>query len=368
MSRHFIVRLTLLTALALLSAAGVAPASASASPDLAVSISVTPERAVAGDALTVRLTARNNGTSPATGSYLGLVVLGRAGLSDGPECINILGRLAVCDVGTLNPGETVRRSFHFKQLEPGELQFQASVSSDTADGGPDDNTANTKVIIGTPADLKLGLQIGDAGRGGRSNATLVATVRNTTDQEVHDTQLQVEVERGLSIVGLPSGCSRDRLRVTCELGTMSSSSTATRLVGLRAPPKSTYSLVGGVTSSSRDATPEDNLAQALLTTLANTRVVALSRLVRGLPGPGGCVRNRTLRLRLRTPSGFKLSKAYFYVRGKRVRKVSGRALRRPVTLRKLPRAMYTLRVHSTLRGGQRRIGHARLIDCKARVL
>ena len=91
----------------------------------------------------------------------------------------------------------------------------------------------------------------------------------------------------------------------------------------------------------RDPTPADNQAQALLQRMdgQHLRIVALSRLVRGLPSSGGCVRGRKLRLRLRRRSARSSPRAdLLYVAGKRVRRVRGKALRRSVTLRRLPRS------------------------------
>ncbi len=366
MSRRHLARLVVLLGLALVCAAA-APGSAGAAADLSIAISASPDPAAADDPVTVRLTAHNKGDAAANGAYMALVVLGSVTLGEGEECINFLGRVAICDVGTIEPGQTVRRSFQFTNPDVGELEFQSSVSSDSADGNPDDNTATRKVTVEPRADLKLGMDLGET-KGAARNATLAASVRNTSKGPAREAKLQVEIERGLAVVSLPAGCARAALRVTCDLGTMADRSSATRVIGLRAARKSTYSLVGAVTWAGRDPTPADNQAQALLTTLANTRVVALRRLLRGLPSSGGCVRGRRLRLRLRTPLGSKLSRADLYVAGKRVRRVRGKALRRPVTLRRLPRKRFTLRAQSTMRGGQRLVGHARLVDCSARVV
>ncbi len=188
----------------------------------------------------------------------------------------------------------MRRSFHFKDPEVGALEFQSSVSSDTADGNPDDNTATQRIDVEPRADLRLGLDIGET-KGAARNATLAASIRNTSKGPARGARLQIEIERGLGVVSLPAGCVLSPQRVTCDIGTMADRSSATRVIGVRAARNSTYSLVGVVTWDGRDPTPADNQAQALLTTMANTRIVALSRLVRGLPSSGGCVRGRKLR-------------------------------------------------------------------------
>ena len=365
MSRRATFRIPALIALALATAAIASPASASAAPDLSIAVAASPDPAVPGDELTVRLTAKNSGDAPATGAYIGLVMLGDVTLAEGPECVNILGRLAVCSVGTLEPGETARRTLEFADLKVGELTLQASASSDKADAKPADNVAQTAITIEPRADLKLGLQVTKPATATRANATVTATVRNSAGGPARETRLLIEVENGLSVVNLPTGCRFASRRVTCDLGTIDSRASATRLIALRPRARSTYSLIGGVTWSRRDATPSDNLAQALLTTLSRTRQLSIGWLVRGVPLRRECVHRRTLRLRVRKPKGGgTVSRVEVFVAGKRVRRVTGRHLRRPITLRDLPRGGYTVRVHTTLRDGRRLIGHRGVRACR----
>jgi len=182
---------------------------------------------------------------------------------------------------------------------------------------------------------------------------------------------------GLALNGLVLFGERRRPRVAWgEVGPILIASLPGAVCGvlvLRALPKSVLQIAVGLAvigaaalraRARRDATPADNQAQTLLTTLAHTSVVSLSRLIRGAPSLGGCVHHRRLTLRIRSSS--RVRRLDLYVAGKRVRHVRGRALRRAVHLRYLPRRTYTLRAQSTLRDGRHMVGQRRVIACGAR--
>jgi predicted acyl esterase len=71
----------------------------------------------------------------------------------------------------------------------------------------------------------------------------------------------------------------------------------------------------------------------------------------GLPPARGCLRERRLRFRLRATQGARLQSARFYVNGRRVRVVRGRALRARVVV-KLPRRGAHVRVVAKTRAGR----------------
>jgi hypothetical protein len=80
----------------------------------------------------------------------------------------------------------------------------------------------------------------------------------------------------------------------------------------------------------------------------------------GLPGgrPAKCRSRRAFRIRVKAPRGQKLRSAVIFVGGRRVKVVKGRALRKPVRLRKLPRGR--VRIDVTLRTTKgRRISRSR---------
>lgn len=353
----------LAAALAALCAA-LAPGIASAAgPDLSVSMSASPNPAMPGDYLSVNVTTRNNGDAPAPGAYIAVLIFEGGNLAETDQCVNFFGRLAVCSVGTLQPGESARRTVLIKDLQVGDIHFQANTGSDVIDAAFGDNATETTITVERRADLSLGLELGRNSAASSANATLVATVRNSSAGIARDAMFRLTLEKGIRTERLPSDCKRSGLEVKCDLGTLDARSSATRLIPLRARSKRAFSLLGGVSWSGQDATPEDNLAQVLLSTYARTRKVNVRTLVRGLSRKNRCISKRRLRLRVRIPRGSAVSRTYIYVRGKRVRLVRGTRLRKRVNLKRLPRGFYTLRVQTILKNGERRIGHRLLRAC-----
>ncbi len=77
-----------------------------------------------------------------------------------------------------------------------------------------------------------------------------------------------------------------------------------------------------------------------------------------------CVRNRRLTLRLRSQRGDELVSVQIYVNGRRMRTLSGHALRRPVRLRRLPRGTLRVKVVSRSRSGRRLVENRRYRRCR----
>ena len=163
----------------------------------------------------------------------------------------------------------------------------------------------------------------------------------------------------------PEDCKTVSSKLTCDLGTVSAKSSLKRTIRLRAKRDVTVSIVGDVSWSRRDPTPEDNQAQTLVTTLLPARSVKLSTLVRGVPAV--CTRGGRVKLRLRTSTSSRMTSANILVSGKRVKKLSGKALRKSFVVRGLPRRnTFTLRVTVRMSDSGRLTGYRKLRGCRGR--
>lgn len=360
MSSALLMGIFLLCAMAL-------PALAQATPDLSVSVTASPDPAVPSDDVTVRVTAKNNGDDPAAGANIGIVGIGDARLADAEQCVNFGGVLSVCDVGTIAAGATVKRTFTLTNLRPGTLIAQASVSYQGADARPADNLATASVTVEPRADLKLDLMAVTRSYA-QNTVSLVAAVRNPTEGPARESKLELMVPRDLTVASAPADCSTASssvsaatAKVTCDLGTISARSAEKRTIKLRSKRDLTASILGSVSWSRRDPTPEDNQAQALVTTQLPARNVRLSTIATGVPKV--CYRHARIKLKLRAARASKITSASVLVRGKRVRVLKGKALRRTVTLRGLPRTDFTLRITAQMGDGGRITGARSLRAC-----
>jgi sugar lactone lactonase YvrE len=79
-----------------------------------------------------------------------------------------------------------------------------------------------------------------------------------------------------------------------------------------------------------------------------------------------CRTNRRLKVRFRAPGGIKVRTARIYVRGKFNRKVSGRALRRNVTVKRLPAGRFTLTIRAKTKTGRNVVVRRRYGACAGR--
>lgn len=341
-----------------------APGIAYATPDLTVSVTATPDPAVPSDDVTVRVTAKNNGDTAASGANLGIVAIGDARLVNAQECINFGGVLSVCDVGTIAAGATIKRTFTINDLSPGTLTAQASISYQGPDARPADNLATAEITVEPRADLKLGLAAVTKSYA-ENTVSVVATVNNSAGGPARESKLEIALGKDLTVATAPEDCKTVSSKLTCDLGTVSAKSSLKRTIRMRAKRDVTVSIVGDVSWSRRDPTPEDNQAQTLVTTLLPARSVKLSTLARGVPAV--CFRNGRLKLKLRTSASSRMTSANILVGGKRVKKLSGKALRKSFVVRGLPRRnTFTLRVTVQMSDSGRLTGYRKLRGCRGR--
>ena len=218
-----------------------------------------------------------------------------------------------------------------------------------------------------------------------NTSTVTATVTNTRDGPARATQIQFIVPPDLPVVGLPEGCTASALRVTCDLGIVAAQGTATRTIAVQVPNEGSYIVIGSVSWSKPDPTPEnaqsaghdhrdtrrssptDNgppVTPAEKPVLPKPQEVPISLITSGLPSGKRCIRTRSLRFKLRRPSGVVADAGRRLLRHQRVKRMTGAALRRTVVMSRTPRASYKVIVVVSLRDGGRLRGRRALKACR----
>jgi hypothetical protein len=164
----------------------------------------------------------------------------------------------------------------------------------------------------------------------------ISAVDLTTDAHpVSD--LMTGGSRGDFVAAGPDGClyatqTSEILRVSGSDGTCTAAGTALEPSGVRIiPPSAAFVQISG--GSVRAAT---------------------------------CRTNRRLKVRFRAPGGVKVRSARIFVKGHYNRKVSGRALRRSVTVRRLPVARFRLTIRATTQSGRRIVVRRKYGACAGR--
>lgn len=167
------------------------------------------------------------------------------------------------------------------------------------------------------------------------------------------------------------------------MGTLTDQATASVAIALSVPSEGSFIVLGSVAWAKSDPTPVDAQTQVTLTGLSpvepadagpppttgkpvlpKPQAVPISLITSAMPSGRRCIRGRRLRFRLRNPSGVPLTQADVYVGKRRVKRVTGAALKKPVSLTGLPRTSYTVIVVASLRDGGRLSGRRKLKACR----
>ena len=368
-----------------------APGSASAAANLTLAVTDTPDPATPSDVLTLTVKVRNEGDAVARDASVVLGIPDHAEVDQAPGCINFIGVLT-CAIGAapdpesereFAPGASATFTLTYDHLEVGEVSIQVNVSHNDLNTDPPPNDLLSKTTIEPPADLKLDLTavtpvtIGNA-------TTVTATVTNTRDGPARGALLQLVVPTELPVAGMPAGCVFTGLRMTCDLGVVPPQGVVTRAVTLQVPTEGAFILIGSAVWSKPDPTPVDAQGQVTITGLSpvepvdnglpvtpaakpvlpRPQDVAISLITSGVPSGKRCLRTRTLRFKLRRPSGLALKQADLYFGTRRVKRLTGAALRKTVVMTGAPRAGYKLIVVVTRRDGGRLRARRALKTCR----
>jgi hypothetical protein len=375
-----------------LALAGAAPGAAHAAANLTLTVTDTPDPAVPSDTLTLTATVKNEGDAIAYDPTLNFGAPTNASVRTS-GCFEFIGVLS-CLLGTSQtpdgdrefpPGATSTFTVTYDQLEVGDVEIQVHVSHNEINTDPGPNGLLSVTKVEPRADLKIDLSANTPVTIGNTS-TVTASVFNSLAGVARNAQVQFAIPAELPVAALPDGCvAPSALRVTCALGDVVSQQTVTRAITLRIPTEGSFIVIGTVAWAKADPTPVDAQFQITLTGLSpieppdpggpptppaekpvlpKPQRVSIGLIAKGVPSGKRCLRRRTLRFRLRNPSGIPLTQADIYIGTRRVKRLTGAALKKQVVLTKLPRGSYTVIVVASVRDGGRLSGRRKLRTCR----
>jgi uncharacterized repeat protein (TIGR01451 family) len=164
--------------------------------DLSLALAGAPETLVAGNDVTLTLTATNGGPR-ATGGVFATLPLpaGASYVSGSPGCS--AGPPVTCTLGALDPGGVAEATVVARASAPGSLTFSAAVLADLAELAPGNESASVTVQVSAPPDppgeppppgadtrqpsLRLALAAGQTAR--RAARARRVRVRLTSDEQ-----------------------------------------------------------------------------------------------------------------------------------------------------------------------------------------
>lgn len=255
----------------------------------------SPNPVVAGSALTYTIYVANNGPNDAGGVAINDTLANNSSLVATPSQGTCSGNPGlVCNLGTILNGSNATVTVQVKPTAVGARTNTASASSSTV-GDP--NTANNSATVSSTvtagADMVLTQTANPQPVLAGTALTYVATARNNGPLSATGVVVTETLPAGVTYVSAtPSSgtCSQANLVVTCNLGTLVSSSqgTVTMVVTPATPGSITAS--GSVTSAVTDPNTSNNTASS--TSTVNAAQVDIQVTKYGTPNPvayGGTV-------------------------------------------------------------------------------
>jgi uncharacterized repeat protein (TIGR01451 family) len=182
-----------------------------------------PATATAGTQITFTATVQNNGPSDAEGTQVAMA-LPSTGVTfvSATGGITPAGNTLTWDVGTLTQAAGLQSFDAVVNIDAGftgELTPEVTVSSSTADPGPELNTASATTTVVASADLAVGATAPATADPG-TQITFGATVQNNGPSDAQGTQLTMTLPAGVTFIQATGGGTHDSSVVTWNLGTL----------------------------------------------------------------------------------------------------------------------------------------------------
>ncbi|HEY3129262.1 MAG TPA: hypothetical protein VGL91_07375 [Acidobacteriota bacterium] len=241
--------------------------------DLSISKAATPEPVTVGNKLTYSIAVANNGPSGATGVVVtdalpGGATFGSATSTQG-NCTQASGTVT-CSIGTLASGASATVTIVVTPSSTGTISNTAVVKGNENDPSPNNNSATARSTVNPPADLSISKSDSPDPVTVGNNLTYTIVVSNgpaaATGVVVTDT-LPASVTF-VSAGATQGSCSQAAGTVTCNIGSMAVSATATITIVVAPTAAGSISNTATVKANEPDANPANN--SATVTTTVNT--------------------------------------------------------------------------------------------------
>jgi uncharacterized repeat protein (TIGR01451 family) len=238
----------------------------SASADVAMTLTDSPDPVAAGSHLTYTLNVRNHGPSSASAvTVTDTLPTGVSFVSASSGCSLGSGTVR-CALGDLAAGISVSRQIVVKRSTTGTISNTARVSSSTWDPNAENNGQTVGTTVTAPADLALTLsdrpdpvQVG-------SQLIYTLTVWNYGPASAPTVTVTDTLPTGVAFVSASSGCTRSSGTVSCQVGRLDRDRSVAWQIVVRPATSGIVSNTARVTSALGDPNAGNN-AQTVRTTV-----------------------------------------------------------------------------------------------------
>ena len=239
-----------------------------AAADLSLTKGDSPDPVLEGELLTYTLTAHNAGPQPATGVTLTDTLPSGATFDSATPSQGSCGESAgtvTCALGTIGDDQDATVEIKVQPSGPGTLTNEASISSDLADPDSGDTTASAETTVRPVADLSLTKADSPDPVLAGELLTYTLGVDNSGPRDATSTTLVDTLPAGVTFdSATPSQgtCAEVSGTVTCDLGTVADSASAS--VEIKVRPQSSGSITNNaeVTATEGDTNASDNSASS----------------------------------------------------------------------------------------------------------
>lgn len=240
--------------------------------DLSVAKSASAGAVFVGDAITYTVNVSNNGPISATNVVVTDVLPGEVSyVSDDSGC-NVSGGTVTCNLGTMLDGATTTIQIVATAVTAGNSTNSASVTSDTPDSNPGNNSDEATVIIsdlGT-ADLEISKTANITAAQTGDLITYTVIVTNLGPDTAVDVTVTDILPAGVNYVSNDAGCVEASGTVTCVFGSIVASGNQMVQLVVLATQAGEVSNTATVTSVVDDPDESNNSSTAVVTITGET--------------------------------------------------------------------------------------------------
>lgn len=228
------------------------------SADLSISKSDSADPVLAGSNLTYTVTVENLGPDPAQNVVVSDTLPAGVTFVSTSGCNNDPNGVGTCNLGTINSGATPSYTIEVtvnSDLVAGTITNTATVSADTADLVPGNNSISENTTVEVEADLAITKVVSGDFKAGQT-ATYLITVTNNGPSDASGVSVADTIPSPLTIDSVSSSqgaCAA----LPCSLGDIAASGNATVTVVVNIPSDATGTVdnTASVSSSTTDSTP-----------------------------------------------------------------------------------------------------------------
>jgi uncharacterized repeat protein (TIGR01451 family)/fimbrial isopeptide formation D2 family protein len=232
--------------------------------DLRLTKTASPAAVLRNHTTTFTLTATNDGPSTAVNATISdPLPAGLQFVSADAGCTEAAGTVT-CDLGDLVNGASAARQIVVSGIANGTWTNTATVSSDTRDRDPSNDSASADVVVGPRSDLSI-TKSAPATVPAGGDITWTLAVTNHGPDDATGVTISDPLPAGVQFVSADAPCTQASGTVTCPVGALAVDATATLTIHGTAPialADKTLVNTATVMGDQGDGDPTDNTATA----------------------------------------------------------------------------------------------------------